>query len=232
MSSEPEVKKAVWSCEFCSRDFVIEKAFMSHRCKERERIDILRSPVGAAAYVYYCEWLKNKKRSIQTIETFGASSMFSTFIKFATHADKTNIPNIPQFIKLMVANNDVSPSLWCRDNVYALYLEWYDQAYPPEIQVIESLDFAKTLIEDFKCEPANLFSTIPIDTLVLYIKKKKLAPWFLVSSKTFRTFLITCDSESKDKIERSMNMGGMIARIQKDQGLFEFFNRVTSSENL
>jgi hypothetical protein len=29
-----------------------------------------------------------------------------------------------------------------------------------------------------------------------------------------------------------MNMGAMIARIQKDSGLFQFFNRVTMSEGL
>ena len=205
---------------------------MSHRCKERERIEELRSAVGQAAYAHYSEWMKAKKRSIPKIETFGASQYYSTFIKFAEHALRTNIPNIKQFIKLMVSHGDVTPALWCRDNVYAMYLEWYDQAYPPEVQVLESLEFLKSLIEDYKCSTPEVFQVVPVDTLVLYIKRRKISPWFLASSKVFRAHLLSCTQEDKDKLERAMNMGAMIARIQKDAGLFAFFNRVTLSEGL
>jgi hypothetical protein len=231
-ASEPESKKVLWRCEFCVRDFKQEKSFMSHRCKERERIEELRSAVGQAAYAHYSEWMKAKKRSIPKIETFGASQYYSTFIKFAEHALRTNIPNIKQFIKLMVSHGDVTPALWCRDNVYAMYLEWYDQAYPPEVQVLESLEFLKSLIEDYKCSTPEVFQVVPVDTLVLYIKRRKISPWFLASSKVFRAHLLSCTQEDKDKLERAMNMGAMIARIQKDAGLFAFFNRVTLSEGL
>lgn len=205
---------------------------MSHRCKERDRIEELRGAIGQAAYAHYSEWMKAKKRSIPKIETFGASQYYSTFMKFAEHALRTNIPNIKQFIKLMVSHGDITPALWCRDNVYAMYLEWYDQAYPPEVQVLESLEFLKTLIEDYDCSTAAVFKVVPVDTLVLYIKRRKISPWFLASSKVFRAHLLTCAQEDKDKLERAMNMGAMIARIQKDAGLFAFFNRVTLSEGL
>ncbi len=226
------VKKVVWHCEFCIRDFVHEKTFMNHRCKERERIEELRGSVGQAAYAHYCEWLKAKKRSTVPIETFAASRMYTSFVKFAEHAVKTNIPNTKQFIKLMVEHKDVSPMLWCRDNVYAMYLEWYDQAYPPEVQVLESLEFLKQLVEDYECQTADIFKTLPIDTLVTYIKRRKLSPWFLAASKVFRDYLMGCESLDKEKLERAMNMGAMIARIQKDSGLFQFFGRVTQAEGL
>lgn len=232
MLNEPEVKKAIWGCEFCSRLFVRERSFMSHRCKERERIDELRSVVGQAAYLHYSYWLKLKKRSVPPIETFAESSLYTTFVKFADHVIKTNIPNVKQFIKLMVDHNDVTPALWCRDNVYSMYLEWYDQGYPPEVQVIESLDFAKSLMADYDCSAENLFKSIPVDILVQHIKRRKLSPWFLAASKVFRDHLMSCDPEDKNKIERAMNMGAMIARIQKDSGLFAFFGRVTLSEGL
>jgi len=203
---------------------------MNHKCKERERIDELRSSIGQAAYAHYSEWMKTKKRSVPPIETFAESQYYSTFVKFAEHALKTNIPNTKQFIKLMVEHNDVSPGLWCRDNVYAMYLEWYDQGFPPEVQVLESLEFMKVLCEDYESLPGLVFTVVPADTMVLHIKRRKVSPWFLASSKVFRQHLLTCASDEKDKLERAMNMGGMIARIQKDSGLFEFFNRVTIAE--
>ena len=195
---------------------------MSHRCKERDRIEELKSAVGQSAYAHYSEWMKAKKRSVPPIETFATSKYYSTFIKFAEHAIKTNIPNTKQFIRLMVDHQDISPSLWCRDNIYSLYLEWYDQAYPPEVQVLESLEFIKEMIAEYKCPPA----------LSTYIKRRKLSPWFLSASKVFRDHLVTCPAMEKEKLERSMNIGAMIARIQKDAGLFQFFNRVTLSEGL
>ena len=205
---------------------------MSHKCRERERIDELRGAVGQAAYAHYSDWMKASKRSVPPIDTFAESSLYSTFMKFAEHAAKTNIPNTKQFIKLMVQHNNVSPTLWCRDNVYAMYLEWYDQAFPPEVQVLESLEFVKTLVEDYECATEAVFKTVPVDTLVLHIKRRKISPWFLAASKVFRQHLLTCEQLDKEKLERAMNMGAMIARIQKDAGLFAFFNRVTLSEGL
>lgn len=203
---------------------------MNHRCPDREKIDLLRSATGQAAYAHYSEWMKAKKRSIPPIETFGESRYFNAFVKFAEHAVKTQIPNVRQFVRLMVEHNDVSPMLWCRDNVYALYLEWYDQAYPPEVQVIESLDFLKEQCAEHGVEPSKIFEAIPTTTLANYITRRKISPWFLSASRVFRQHLMTCSPESKERLERVMNLGAMIARIQKDQGLFELFGRVTSAE--
>lgn len=222
----------MWRCEFCTRDFVNEMPFMNHRCRERDRIEELRGSIGQAAYAHYSEWMRASKKSVPPIETFATSKFYSTFVKFAEHSVKTNIPNVKQFIKLMIEHGNVSPALWCRDNVYAMYLEWYDEAYPPEVQVLESLEFTKTLIEDYETTPAEVFKAVPCDTLVLHIKRRKLSPWFLAASKVFREHTRTCPPEEKDKLERAMNMGAMIARIQKDSGLFAFFNRVTLSEGL
>ena len=205
---------------------------MDHKCRERERIDELRSSIGQSAYAYYSEWMKQKKRSVPPIETFAESRYYSTFIKFAEFAVKTNIPNVPHFIKLMVSQNDISPGLWCRDNVYSMYLQWYDQAFPPEVQVLESLDFIKQLAEDYETPIAEVFKNVPIDVLVQHLKRRKITPWFLMSSKVFRDHLKTVDQLSKEKLESALGLGAMIARIQRDPGLFEFFNRVTQAEGL
>lgn len=229
--SEPK-NVVTWQCGFCLRDFVQEKSFMSHQCRVRNRIDELRGPIGASAYAHYSDWMKAKKRSVPPIETFSESQYYSTFVKFAEHAQKTNIPNAQQFIRFMVENNDVNPGLWCRDNVYAMYLQWYDQAYPPESQVLESLEFVKTLAYDYECDLKDVFKSVPIDALVTHIKRRKLSPWFLLSSKVFRAHQGSRSEEEKEKLARAMNSGAMIERIKKNSDLFVFFNKVTDSEGL
>jgi phage/plasmid-associated DNA primase len=225
-------KTLTWDCEFCSRAFVHENAFMKHHCPQRERLDELRSSVGQTAYAHYSEWMKQKKRSVPPIETFATSKLYTTFIKFAEHAACSNIPNVKQFIKLMVEHNDVSPTLWTRDNIYALYLEWYDDGYSPEQQVLESVEFIQQLALDYECTPSWIFKVVPVDTLVLHIKRRKISPWFLMSSSVFRRHLLLCESEDKDKLERALNAGAMINRIQRNPDLFRFFNRVTSEVGL
>lgn len=209
-----------------------EKSFMSHRCRERERIDELRSSIGQMAYGYYSEWMKLKKRSVPPIETFAESRLYSAFVSFAEYVLKTNLPNPNQFIKLMVTHNDVSPLLWCRDNVYTMYLQWYDEIYPPEVQVLESLEFAKTLAAEYDCSNAALFKAIPVDTLVMYISRRKLSPWFLLSSSVFRAHLLTCDPVDKDKLERALRIGAMIARLRAKSELYQFFNQVVKEAGL
>lgn len=226
------LQAVLWPCEFCERDFVQEKSFMNHKCRERDRIEQLRGSIGQAAYAHYADWMKAKKLSVPPIESFGNSKYYNAFVKFAEHAIRTNIPNTKRFIQLMVEHRDVQPILWCRDNVYAMYLQWYDEGHPPEGQVIESLDYLKSLAVDYECELSKTFETIPIDKLVTHIKRRKLSPWFLCSSSVFRKFMTNQTEENKIKLEGAVNMGAMIARIQKDSGLFAFFGRVCEAEGL
>lgn len=205
---------------------------MNHRCREREKIDELRSNIGQMAYMFYGEWMKQKKRSVPPIETFAESRLYSAFTAFAEYVLKTNLPNPPQFIKLMVTHNDVSPLLWCRDNVYAMYLQWYDEIYPPAAQVLESLEFIKMLVDEYDCSTSGIFKVIPTDTLVSYIARRKISPWFLLSSSIFRAHMKTCDPIDKDKLDRALRTGAMIARIQQNKEQFEFFNEVIKAEGL
>lgn len=207
---------------------------MNHRCKEQQRTEELKSITGQSAYAYYSEWMRLKKRSVPPIETFADSMLYTTFIKFAEHAIKTNIPNVPQFIKIMVEHNDVSPSLWCRDNVYSMYLTWYDTIFPPENQFVDSLTLIEELIQDYECTatPSKIFNEINIDKLVKMVKKRKLSPWFLLSSKAFREFLAKCPVDDKRMLEGSLNVGAMINQIQKKQELFKMFNQATAEIGL
>lgn len=207
-----------------------ENPFMNHRCRERDRIEELRSSVGQAAYAHYAEWMRVSKKSVPPIETFAESRYYSTFVKFAEHALKSNIPNVKQFIRLMVEHNNVSPGLWCRDNVYAMYLQWYDQAYRPEIQVIESIDFMKTLVQDYETTTTEIFKQIPLEILIQHVRRRKLSPWFLMASRVFREFVVSLSEFDADQVKRATNWDSMIVRIQQNQAMFKLFGEAAAEE--
>ncbi len=215
-----------WVCTYCSRPFVYEKAFMDHRCREKLKLDQLRSPLGQAAYAHYSEWMRAQRHSVPPIETFAESRLYSTFIKFAEYAEKTKLPNVNEFIRAMVAAEPkVSPGLWCKDSVYSAYLQGYDAVVPPAKQFVDSADVISDLAVELKTAPKDVFSAIGVETLVSLIQKRKLSHWFLLASDAFKSYLKGLPPEQRDQVSRALNINAAIVRIRQEQVLFKEFGR-------
>lgn len=227
-AEEPARKKVVWKCDYCDHGFQSERVFMNHRCKEMDRAQELKSVVGQAAYSYYAEWMSLSKRSVPPITTFAASSLYSTFIKFANWVNRVRLPNVKAFIRTMVQNGNVQPSLWARDNTYAMYMQTYDHAVPPTQQFITSLDEILTLSMELKCEPKDVFEKIGIDTLIDMVQRRKISPWFLVSSTAFRKWWKSLEQDEAGRVEDTIQVGALTIRITHSeklkQLLYEFSN--------
>lgn len=232
----PQIERKVkWKCEFCEHEFAHERVFMKHVCKERLRIEELRGPIGQAAYLYYSEWMRLNKRSVPPIETFASSSYYLAFIKFANHVRRVNMPNPSGFVRAMVENGNVQPSLWCRDNVYAMYLQGYDKIVSPTKQFLDSVDCVLEYSNDTAIAPAEVFESFGVTKILSLVQKRKLSPWFLVSSSAFRTYMAQQTEIDKDRLESGIQVGAMIMRIQQDPkntALFTEFTKATKELGL
>jgi len=231
----PETRKVVWKCEYCEHPFASERVFMNHRCREKERIDELRSHVGQSAYAYYALWMKQCGRSVPPIETFSHSSLYTTFVKFAKHAVKVNMPNIPGFIKTMVENGNVQPSLWCRDNVYALYLAGYDKVVDPVKQYVDSLGLLQELAKDYEVPVGEVFKELGVDKILALVQKRKLSSWLLITSSKFREYMGNQSEWDKNRLESVVQVGAMIMRVQQNPesiAHFKTFSKANAEEGL
>ena len=231
----PTPRKVKWTCEFCEHDFASERVFMKHQCKERLRIEELRSPAGQTAYATYSEWMKLNKRSVPPMETFASSSYYNAFIKFGNHVRRVNMPNVSGFIRAMVENGNVPPSLWCRDNVYAMYPQGYDKVVSPTKQFIDSIDFVLEYAKDCDIEPSQAFNSMGVTKILDLVQRRKLSPWFLVSSTVFRTYMASREQMEADRLEGGVQVGAMIMRIQqapKNIELFTEFSKATKELGL
>lgn len=222
-------RKVVWNCEFCTHDFASERTFMKHRCRERERIEELRGPIGQSAYAFYSDWMRLNKRSVPTIETFATSILYTAFIKFANHVRRVNMPNPPGFVKAMVENGNVQPVLWCRDNVYAMYLQGYDKIVSPTTQFVNSIDVIMELAKDYECTPQLVFEQIGVEKILDLVQKRKLSPWFLVSSGAFRAYMASRNANEADRLEGGVQVGAMIMRIQQSPENIELFTEFSKA---
>ena len=216
--AEP-ASKVNWTCEYCNHPFATETGFMNHRCRGREKLEELKSPIGQAAYAYYTEWMKMNKRSVPSIETFSESKLYSSFIKFAQWVVKVRLPNTTGFIRAMVMNGKISPTLWCRDNVYAMYMEGYDNVVHPTVQFLDTHENLIAMAKLYPVPVQDVFIMLGVDGVLEFVQQRKLSPWFLIASQVFRTWLKSLPLEDQDRVESALQIGAMLNRISHNESL-------------
>lgn len=226
--------KPTWKCEFCTRIFKLEKAFMKHSCDEKRKIDEIKTPIGQSAYMYYSAWMKMMGRSVPPIETFIHSSLYNAFIKFSRHVHHVNMPFPEKFIRLMVQES-VQPVLWCRDNVYAMYMQAFDKAMSPQDQFMESVEFLLGYSSRMEIEVGESFNRMGVEQFLMNVQKRKLSPWFLAASSVFKAWIKTLDSLESSQVEASVKVGSLMIRISSDpeqMNVFAEFCRTCREFNL
>ena len=213
-----------WKCNYCGREFAGERAFMNHACREKQRTEELRSSIGLAAYAHYSEWMRLQRHTVPPIETFSESKFYSTFIKFAQHVIKANLPDPADFIRVMVENGKVPPGLWCRDNVYSMYLKAYDAAVTPDRQFMRSIDLLEGMAVDLNVDLPDVFPAIGVETLVNLIHRRRLSFWLLLASSRFKAYLLALPQEEKDRLAGVLNVPAALERFKAEPYLLKEFS--------
>lgn len=231
ISEASERKILTWTCHHCDHPFVSERVYMKHRCKEMLRNEELRSPLGQAAFSFYKEWMRLSNRRAPPIETFGSSRYYASFIKFANHVKRVHLPTPLTFVRSMV-DNKLDPSLWTRDNVYALYMTGYDSVVSPTKQFVESIDVIAQLINEHNCDPDKIFHTLGVNKILDLAQKRKLSPWFLIASGAFRVYLASLDEDDYTRLSDGIQVSAMIPRIKKNETLFAELSKATKELGL
>lgn len=216
-----------WHCDYCARNFTFERAFMNHVCKEKQRAIELRSTIGQAAYASYSEWMRIQRHTVPPIETFAESKFYCPFIRFTEYAKKTNLPDVNSFIKLMVDSGKVPPSLWCRDNVYSMYIKAFDAAVTPETQFLRGVDELQALATELKVELKDVFPATGVQTLMELVGKRRLTSWLLLSSDRFKSYLLALEPMEKDMLAKAINVPAAIERFQQEPHLLKEFSQAT-----
>ena len=223
--------KVVWSCQHCMRDFQTENGFMNHRCAEREKLDVLQSPRGMAAYSYYGEWMRVQKRSVPAADRFMNSRQFNYFLNFVDWSNKTAVPNTDQFIKLMV-ETATPPLLWCRDATFSMYLQWYDNAFPPSEQFIQTFDLLQSKARDLEVPVSEVYEALGARELAKMVRRRKLSPWLLVLSQNFLKWIQTLPSGERDMLSDAINFSAYIKKLKNSPELAQEFRSICEIENV
>lgn len=223
--------KPEWKCDYCGKVLANETYFMKHTCKEKQRSEELATPIGMAAYMFYCDWMKAYKRKPPSRDTFGTSRYYTTFIEFAKHVKKLNLANPGKFVEIM-CNKDISPTLWRRDQCYSMYLEWMDKKQDPLDQVQSSIETLLDISENENIQLSDIFVFLGVKQLSELIRLRKLSPWFLFCSKKFSEYLKSLSREESHELSAIINPSYWSSKLQDNKTLVKDIISITQGMGL
>jgi hypothetical protein len=182
-----------WTCNFCKKVFVMEKAFYKHECKQKKRATEIKTRIGQAAYSYYVVWHRSKIQSAPPIDTFATSKYYLPIRRFAEMVDTASISHPETYIRIMV-NHKQDPQMWCNNQSYCLYLDWYDTIADPAELIMSSMTALERLAEKEEVHIAGIFNHLGFRRVFELLKLRKLSPWFLLNSPNFTEFVKGLDA--------------------------------------
>ena len=182
------MKARLYVCEFCDRSFKLERYFLKHKCEKMRRHEALQTPTGMAAWAFYRDWVRLKRRKVRDHRSFIESSFYMAFNRFAEFVKKTEMPRPDLFIKIMI-EKDFPPTMWTLDETYTEYIQYLDNKTSPKTLVGITVDTLLSRSDDLDCDVNEIFNHIsPIEVIEL-LRERKLTPWFLLQSTSFANFL-------------------------------------------
>jgi hypothetical protein len=209
-----------WHCTFCNKRFAGENTFMKHHCEPRRRMEELRSPVGQAAFGYYRDWMRARKFSIPGAAAFMESKFYRPFLQFAQMVIDANIARPDRYIEIMV-EAEIQPVLWCREQCYALYVEWTDKLTEPLEQVQESVNYLMDICEKENVQLPNAFNHLGPQRVISLVRQRRLSPWLIFCSPTFGKLLKSMDKGHITTFNNIVNAQYWGERFQKERATIE-----------
>lgn len=167
------------------------------------RQEELRSVDGQAGLAYYQEWMRSMKRMVPSAEAFASSRYFRAFVSFAQFVKRVRMPKPEKFIAWMVTK-DIPPSMWTTNDVYSMYLEYLDHNTSGIESAMLSLETLFAYSEKNDIPIDKVFVQMPINDVIRLIQLRKLSPWVLLFSKTFKDALMYRASPEQRAIIESL----------------------------
>lgn len=144
---------------------------------------------GKSAYRFYQDWFIMRHHSPPSKDSFINSRYFTSFMKFVDYQKKMAIPNVKEYIKLMVSLK-MLPHSWTNKDAYEYYINKYDSNVAPLKQAEHTIETLVQLSNIFECDLKNSMEELDGNDMIKLIQAKKLSPWILLFSKKFFNFLL------------------------------------------
>lgn len=117
--------------------------------------------------------------------SFAASRYFKAFVGFVEFVKRVQLPRADRFIALM-NQHKLPPTLWTSNEAYALFLEYMDRKLSGLENAALSVQTIISYCDKHGIDTAEVFNHMPIQELIRLMQLRKLSPWLLLVSSTFK----------------------------------------------
>lgn len=113
-----------YTCQYCEKTFQRETSLAVHVCEAKRRYqerDEVGVQIGLQSYLRFYEITQGSAR-LKTFDDFARSPYYRAFVRFGRYCVAIRAINIARLIEWLLKNNKKIDH-WCRDAVYAEYLQ-------------------------------------------------------------------------------------------------------------
>lgn len=204
----------LYKCRHCLRNLPNERVFMKHECTQMVRSKEIQTQTGQMAYGLYKHWLEKARRKAPPIETFCTSAYYSSMMKFADWVKVTGIPDPKKYVELMLEGK-VAPALWRRPESYQMYLEYVDKRSNPFEQAEITIETILALSDGLGVPPGEVFKSFKVGEILELIQQRRLSPWLLFCSKSFKDWTQSLHETDKQLLMKSIGIDYWAMRLEK-----------------
>lgn len=224
--------KGLYECSYCGATFVKQKTFDNHKCDLMKKHELLKTMLGKRAWSFYQKWFKIQNRPVNDINTFINSRFFNTFVIFAKFVSRMPLPDTTMFIKLMV-NKNIPPHMWYDNNVYLLYIDYFDKNSTPEKNITITINSLLSLSEKYKCELSEIFNYADAYEILELFRYRKLSPWVMLNSIKFKQFYVNkLHGEQRIILESIIKLDHWGEKFKNNQPVLETIKTYVSEMGL
>lgn len=167
-------------CEFCKKDFKLEKSLINHMCEKKRRWlwkDERYIRIGFMAFqMFYKMSVRSKKD--KSYEDFMDSLYFTAFTKFGRYVEHINAIEVQGFVEMLIKNNikldDWTNEIW--------YESWTRELAKKE-SPMKAVERNILLMEQWGRETGenwvDFFRKVTTPQAIVWIRKGRISPWLL-----------------------------------------------------
>lgn len=188
----------------------ISQKVLAKRIRETAREDVVAAFELQSTYSSIL-----KRRGCKSEDSFLRSANFPHFVKLIRFARETHVPDLPLYLKIMVAS-ERRPNTWTSDHSYRIFLETMNSK-AASIQMIDiSAKTIQTLAgKNEMTSPVYVF-LMDVNEMLQLVRQRRLSPWVILNSDLFKRKIQAATPEEKEVIARLIDPDYWVVAMKSD----------------
>lgn len=176
----PKKAKSDFTCDYCNKDFVLERTFLVHMCERKRRwLDRDTKHVKLGFLVFQKFYSANYiSRKDKTFEEFIRSEFYASFTAFGKYLIDINAINPSAFIEFMIRSGQPMRK-WQSPVIYETYVRELNKKETPDAAVERHF----MLMEQWAMETGepmtDFFRKVAPAQATMWLRSGRISPWVL-----------------------------------------------------